>query len=146
MQHGQATTSFPAPTVPPCGAARLFLFAVRRMAAAGVDDAHAANALLATFGRRYRRPLVLLRAMMLELARVSDRKIMVAPCCCSRMTADEARLLLAIKDSDRNPAAAYEELSTLIASPAGLGALTCLQAVSQSFADLGHPLDLYDVR
>ena len=48
---------------------RLFLFVMRRMATAGVNDAHAANAMLGAFGRSYRRPLVLMRAMMLELAR-----------------------------------------------------------------------------
>ena len=143
MRHDHATTLSNTPAVPNSSATRTFLFVVRRMAAGGVSDAHAANMLLSVFGRRYRRALVLMRAMMLELARVSERKIMVAPCCCGRMTGDEARLLLAIKDSDRNPEAAYDEISTLLASPAGLGALTCLQAVNQCFADLGTPLDLY---
>ena len=51
--------------------------------------------MLGAFGRSYRRPLVLMRAMMLELARASSRKILVAPCCCARMTADEALDLVA---------------------------------------------------
>src|SRR3546814_8985449 len=61
---------------------RLFLYVMRRMATAGVNDAHAANAMLGAFGRSYRRPLVLMRAMMLEMARTSSRKILIAPCCC----------------------------------------------------------------
>ncbi|MGV3770221.1 MAG: DUF6628 family protein [Sphingobium phenoxybenzoativorans] len=122
---------------------RLFLFAVRRMAMAGVNDAHAANALLGTFGKSYRRPLVLLRAMMLEMARASSRKIMVAPCCCSKMTGDEALLMQAVSEGLSDPHAAYERVSELLASDAALGALTCVQAVAQSFADLGRPMEFY---
>jgi hypothetical protein len=122
---------------------RLFLFAVRRMATAGVNDAHAANAMLGAFGRSYRRPLVLMRAMMLELARVSSRKILVAPCCCARMTADEARLMQATGQALREPNSAYDELSVLLGNDHALGALTCLQAVAQAHNDLGRPLQLY---
>lgn len=122
---------------------RLFLFVMRRMASAGVDDAHAANALLGAFGRSYRRPLVLMRAMMLEFARMSSRKIMVAPCCCARMTTDEALMVRATGEALRNPQAAYDHVSALLGNDHALGALTCMQAVSQAHADLGRPLDLY---
>lgn len=122
---------------------RLFLFAVRRMATAGVNDAHTANAMLGAFGRSYRRPLVLMRAMMLELARISSRKILVAPCCCARMTMDEAQLMEATGLALKNPNAAYDGLTTLLGNDHALGALTCLQAVAQAHADLGRPLQLY---
>ena len=42
---------------------RLFLFVMRRMASAGVNDAHAANAMPGAFGRSYRRPLVLMPSL-----------------------------------------------------------------------------------
>ncbi|PZU59320.1 MAG: hypothetical protein DI547_06880 [Sphingobium sp.] len=122
---------------------RLFLFAMRRMASAGVNDAHAANALLGHFGKSYRRPLVLMRAMMLEMARVADRKILVAPCCCLRLTSDEAMLLQATSEGLNDPQSAYDRLSTLLSNTAALGALTCVQAVAQSFADLGRPVEFY---
>lgn len=122
---------------------RLFLFVMRRMASAGVDDAHAANALLGAFGRSYRRPLVLMRAMMLEFARMSSRKILVAPCCCARMTADEALMMRATGEALRDPHAAYEQVSALLGNDHALGALTCMQAVAQAHSDLGRPLDLY---
>ncbi|BAV63789.1 DUF6628 family protein [Sphingobium cloacae] len=122
---------------------RLFLFVMRRMASAGVNDAHAANAMLGAFGRSYRRPLVLMRAMMLELARASSRKIMVAPCCCARMTTDEALTMEAIGNALRHPHEAYEQVASLLGSDDALGALTCFQAVAQAHADLGRPLDLY---
>ncbi|MES2173936.1 MAG: DUF6628 family protein [Pseudomonadota bacterium] len=122
---------------------RLFLFVMRRMATAGVNDAHAANAMLGAFGRSYRRPLVLMRAMMLELARASSRKILVAPCCCARMTADEALMMQATGDALRDPNAAYEQVSELLGNDHALGALTCLQAVAQAHSDLGRPLDIY---
>ncbi len=119
---------------------RLFLFVLRRMASAGVNDA---NAMLGAFGRSYRRPLVLMRAMMLELARASSRKILVAPCCCARMTADEALMMEATGEALRDPDSAYEQVSALLGNDHALGALTCLQAVAQAHADLGRPLELY---
>jgi hypothetical protein len=143
MQNGEINQAMTDRAVPEDGGNRLFLFALRRMASAGVNDAHAANALLGSFGKSYRRPLVLMRAMMLEMARASGRKIMVAPCCCSRMTADEALLMQAVGEGLHAPQAAYDRLSLLLASDTALGALTCLQAVAQSFADLGRPMDFY---
>jgi hypothetical protein len=122
---------------------RLFLFVIRRMAAAGVNDAHASSALLGNFGISYRRPLILMRAMMLELARVSNRKILVGPCCYAGMTDDEARLTRIMAMGQQEPKTAYDELSVMLDSDAVLGALTCAQAVAQSYADLGCPIDFY---
>ncbi|MDI1295377.1 MAG: hypothetical protein PSY12_05750 [bacterium] len=122
---------------------RLFLFVMRRMATAGVNDAHAANAMLGAFGKSYRRPLILMRAMMLELARASSRRILVAPCCCARMTNDEGVMMQAIGDALRDPRNAYAQVTSLLGNDDALGALTCLQAVAQAHADLGRPLDLY---
>ena len=39
--------------MPHTSGSRLFLFAMRRMASAGVNDAHAANALLGNFGKSW---------------------------------------------------------------------------------------------
>lgn len=143
MAHGE-TTHFDLPRPIPGGYGnRLFLYVLRRMATAGVNDAHAANAMLGAFGRSYRRPLVLMRAMMLELARSATRKILVAPCCCARMTADEGLLMHAIGTALQDPHGAYDRVSTLLGSDDALGALTCLQAVAQAHGDLGRPLDLY---
>ena len=119
---------------------RLLLFVVRRMSFGGIRDAHAANALLGTFGRGYRRPLVLMRAMMLELARASARLILVAPCCCPRMTEDEMRIAGAALTALRDPGAAHFGLTLLLDNEAAIGALTCMQAVAQAFADAGRPL------
>lgn len=121
-------------------AASLAIFVMRRMAAHGVDDAYAANALLGVFGLRHRRPLVLLRAMMLEIARGSSRTIMVAPCCCTRMTRDECRLFEALAQANHNPRAAHRQLAALTGNMEALGPLTCVQAVAAAFADLGQPL------
>ena len=143
MAHGE-TSPIDLPRPMPTGYGnRLFLFVMRRLASAGVNDAHAANAMLGAFGRSYRRPLVLMRAMMLELARASSRKILVAPCCCARMTADEGMLMQATGEALRDPNAAYEQLSDLLGNDHALGALTCMQAVAQAHADLGRPLELY---
>src|SRR3546814_19785898 len=102
--------------------------------------------MLGAFGRSYRRPLVLMRAMMLEMARTSSRKILIAPCCCSRMTSDEALMMQAIGGALRSPRSAYEDVAALLGNDHALGALTCLQAVAQAHCDLGRPLDLYAAR
>jgi hypothetical protein len=73
----------PAPAEPE---QRLLLYAIRRIGAHGLNDAHAANAMLSTFGQSYRRPLILLRAFLAETARVSKLKVTIAACCCGRMT------------------------------------------------------------
>jgi hypothetical protein len=143
MAYGERS-SLDQPTPMPGGYGnRLFLYAMRRMASAGVNDAHAANAMLGGFGRSYRRPLILMRAMMLELARTSSRKILIAPCCCSRMTSDEALMMQAVGTALRSPRTAYDNIATLLGNDHALGALTCLQAVAQAHNDLGRPLDLY---
>jgi hypothetical protein len=143
MAHGETShIDLPRP-IPGGYGNRLFLYILRRMATAGVNDAHAANAMIGAFGRSYRRPLVLMRAMMLELARSATRKILVAPCCCARMTADEGMLMQAIGTALADPHGAYDQLSTLLGNDDALGALTCLQAVAQAHGDLGRPLHLY---
>ncbi|ODU21214.1 MAG: hypothetical protein ABS87_07525 [Sphingomonas sp. SCN 67-18] len=124
--------------------AQLALFTIRRMAIGGLTDAHAANALLGRFGKSYRRPLVLLRALMAELARGAKRPIVVAPCCCARMTQAETMLLSAITAANADAGYAHEQLSILSGTGDCIGALTSAQAVSQAFADLGQPLNPLD--
>jgi len=119
---------------------RLLLFGVRRVAAGGLNDAHAANAYLAAFGLGYRRPLILLRALMAELSRVSNRRILIAPCCCPRTTAAEASILDAVISAVEAPHQAHRLLCDTLGVENCLGALSSAQALGQAFADLGHPL------
>ncbi len=119
---------------------RLLLYAVRRLGAHGLMDAHAANALMGTFGQSYRRPLILLRALMLEMARTAQSHVMIAGCCCARMTQDEATLIEAISRANADPRAARILLENLLNEPHCLGALTTAQALDQAFSDLGKPL------
>ena len=120
---------------------RLLLFAIRRMAVGGTSDAHAAHAIFTGFGLSYRRPLVLLRALMAELARVSTVQLMVAPCCCSRMTRDEAMLLDLIAEAPTQPGQVHQAMGDLLRVRSCLGALGSAEAVASAFADLGMPLD-----
>lgn len=119
---------------------QLFLKAARLMAIGGVNDARAAALMLGWFGRNYRRPLVLMRAMMLELARVSQRKIQLAPPCSTRMTRDEAVMLRALGREEWQIERTHEDACELLAAGNALGAATCFQAVSTCFTDLGTPL------
>lgn len=141
--------SQPAPAMlphvaPDCPYTRLLLFAMRRMAAGGINDAHAAHALLGGFGLNFRRPLILLRAMMAEISRVSARKLTVAPCCCARMTDDEARMLAIVAGANSTPTGAALMLGDLLGIRSSLGVLTSAQAVNVAFADLGMPLERFD--
>lgn len=125
----------------PDGAAeRLLLFAIRRMALGGLDDAYAAHAMFTTFGRGFRRPLVLLRATMAEVSRVSAPALMIAPCCCPRITADERGLMTAIAEARVRPAAAHDRLAGLLRLHHSPAAAETARALSDAFADLGHPL------
>lgn len=119
---------------------RLLLFAIRRMAAGGIMDAHAAHAIFTGFGLGYRRPLVLLRALMAELSRVSTAQLKVAPCCCPRMTRDEAMLLDLIAEAPERPAHVHQAMGDLLRVRFCLGALSSAEAVANAFADLGMPL------
>lgn len=121
-------------------AERLLLVAIRRMAVGGLNDAHAANHLLGAFGLGFRRPLILLRALLAEMSRASTRSIMLAPCCCPRMTAAESQLLSAVAIATEQPHRAHQLLSLLLGVPNCLGTLSSAQAVGQAFADLGRPL------
>ena len=120
--------------------ALLLLHAVRRIAAAGLNDAHAANAFIGWFGLGYRRPLVLLRALMSEISRASKAKVLVAPCCCPRMTSAEAAILTAVSVAVSEPLRAHGLLCATLAVDNCLGALSSAQALGQAFADLGWPL------
>ncbi len=67
--------------LPECENARIALFAMRRMGANGLADARAAHTLFTAFGQSFRRPLVLLRALMADLAGTASGTIAIAPCC-----------------------------------------------------------------
>lgn len=126
--------------VPPCAHRKLLLFALRRVASSGLNDAFAANAFIGGFGQSFRRPLVLLRALMAEVSRISGRKLLIAPCCCPRMTASEAVLLATVADSRADPNAAHAALANMLGVRNCLGALSSAQALGLAFEDLGKPL------
>ncbi len=92
---------------------RSVLFAVRRMAAHGVRDVSAAWLILDVFSTGFRRPLVLLRAFMLELAHAATGPIRMAPCCAPRMTEHEGLILLALFGAAGDLAAAEDALAEL---------------------------------
>jgi len=95
---------------------RSVLFAVRRMAAHGVRDVSAAWLILDLFSTRFRRPLVLLRAFMLELAHAATGPIRVAPCCTPRMTEHEGLIMLTLFGAAGDMPAAEHALTRLTGS------------------------------
>lgn len=118
---------------------RLLLRTMRLMTVGGINDANAAALLFGRFGRAYRRPLVLMRALVLELARTSNRRITLAPPCCGRITRDEAVMLRALARPESEFAACHQDVRRLLGRDDALGATTCFQAVASCFADLGAP-------
>lgn len=128
--------------VPACPYSRLLLYAIRRMAAGGIGDAHAAHAMLTGFGLGYRRPLILVRALMAEISRVSSTTVKVAPCCCPRLSHAEHVLLGAIAGATDHPRRAHAAFAELLHIRECLGLVTSAQAVAASFADQGMPLQI----
>lgn len=126
--------------LPESNAARLLLLAVRRMGAHGLNDAVAANSYLSAFGRGFRRPLVLTRAFMAELAATATATIPIAPCCCARMTWAEASIVTAISEAERRPELSRVLLADLMAQRRADAIAASAAAVAAAFADAGMPL------
>ena len=125
---------------PACGSARIALFAMRRMGANGLEDAGAAHCLFSNFRQDFRRPLLLLRACMADLAGVANGPIAIAPCCCPRMTGAEAALLAVLSRVEGQPEAAHLLLADLLGARRIDGVLASAAAVAAAFADAGRPI------
>ncbi|GLT01960.1 hypothetical protein GCM10007897_33620 [Sphingobium jiangsuense] len=118
----------------------LFLKTARLMAIGGANDARAASVMMGWFGRNYRRPLILIRALMLEMARISERRIQLAPPCSNRLTRDEATMLRALGRPEWQIDRCHDDACALLSVDNALGAATCFQAVASCFEDLGAPV------
>jgi hypothetical protein len=136
-----ATSLLPHP-LPPCENARLALFAMRRMGAHGLADARASHTMFTAFGQGFRRPLVLLRALMADLAGTSAGTIAIAPCCCARMTPAEAAMLSVLARVETAPETARYLMADLLGVRRIDGVLASAAAVAASFADEGRPITL----
>jgi hypothetical protein len=119
---------------------RLVLRCLRRMAAHGIRDAQAALLILDSFGIHFRRPLVLLRAFVAELAQGAERRITMAPCCAMRMTLDEARIVGVLASAVDDPDSARHQLQLLTASCAIASPLSLAAAFNETLTALGRPM------
>lgn len=126
--------------LPTCSNARIALFAIRRMGAQGLHDARASHALFTAFGQRFRRPLLLLRTLMADLATTASGTIAIAPCCCARMTPAESALLTIIARVEVAPDLARHLLADLLGVRRVEGVLASVGAVAAAFADEGRPI------
>ena len=124
--------------LPDQNGARTLLFALRRMGVHGLRDAHAAHAMLSRYGLHYRRPLLLMRALLVEIAQAARGRVTLAPCCAVRMTADERSILAAIADPEAAPAA----LLPLLASPHCARPAEMAGALAETLAEIGDPIRL----
>lgn len=122
--------------------AQLAIFAFRRLGAHGVQDGIAVDAMLRSFGHGFRRPLTLLRAMMIDLAATATSPIQIAPCCCRRLTSAEHAVLTILARAETTPGSARVLLADLLAVRRVDGALASMTAVAQAFADAGRPITL----
>lgn len=119
---------------------RLLLLAIRRMGAHGLADAHVAQSFVTAFGGGFRRPLVLARSFMAELAATATTTIAIAPCCCARMTWAEGALLTAISQAECRPDAARLLLADVMAERRADAIVASAAALSAAFADAGMPI------
>lgn len=126
--------------LPACPNARIALFAIRRMGAHGLADARAAHTLFTMFGQDFRRPLVLMRALMADLASHASGQIAIAPCCCARMTAAEAALIAILAQLEIAPQKARFLMVDLLGIRHVDGVLASAAAVGAAFADEGRPI------
>ena len=120
--------------------ARLLLFGVRQMGARGLDDACAAHSFMTAFGKDFRRPLILLRTLMVELSAATAGSIQISPWCCARLTPAEAGLLDVLRHSMTNEQTAGLLLADLLGTRDATGPLATATALAIAFADLGLPL------
>jgi hypothetical protein len=134
-----AATTLPNP-LPGCVNARIVLFVLRRMGAHGLGDAHAAQALLNVFGESFRRPLLLLRTFMADVAAASLCPISIAPNCCVRMTVAESAILTILARCEAAPETAQFLLADLLGTRRVNGVLASATAVASAFADAGRPI------
>jgi len=128
--------------MPAAPGARLALFAFRRLGAHGLDDAVTAQAMLTAFGQGFRRPLVLMRAMMADLAASAVVPIAIAPCCCVRTTHAEHAMLTIFARAETAPDSARLLLADLLGVRHADGVFACVTAVATAFADTGRPIEV----
>ncbi len=140
MTSTQAITHALPHTLPEDADMRLVLFAIRRLGAHGLHDACAAHAFVTAFGEAFRRPLVLMRAFMLDVAGTATQPIAIAPGCCARATASEAALLDVLARAGTNPEKARLLLADQLGTRAVDGVLASAAAVAAAFADAGRPI------
>lgn len=126
--------------LPACPNTRVALFAIRRMGGHGLADARAAHALFSTFGEGFRRPLMLLRALMADMAASAAGPIAIAPCCCARMTHAEQALATVLARIEMAPETARLLLADLLGIRRVDGVLASAAAVAAAFADEGRPI------
>lgn len=126
--------------LPACPHARIALFAIRRMGAHGLADARASHTLFTMFGQDFRRPLILMRTLMADLAAHASGQIAIAPCCCARMTAAEAALMTILSQMEAAPQKAHFLMTDLLGVRRVDNVLASAAAVSAAFADEGRPI------
>ena len=134
-----STHALPHP-LPECPNARVVLFAMRRMGANGLSDARTAHGFFTAFGEAFRRPLMLMRALMADMATNAAVPIAIAPCCCARMTAAERTMLTILARVETAPDTARLLLGDLLGVRRVDAVLASVAAVATAFADDGRPI------
>lgn len=129
----------PAPSDQPT---RMLLIAARRMAVHGLYDASAAMLMVQAFGIHFRKPLVLLRAFLMETSAAASGDIRIAPCCLPRMTMQEGSMMAAIANAIVQPDLAVSHLAHLTGQSSTGGLFVTVQALSMSLAECGRPVVL----
>jgi hypothetical protein len=123
---------------------RVVLVAVRRMAIHGLYDASASLLMMRELGLHFRKPLLMLRVLMLEISHMARTPVAVAPCCALRMTAHEQDILRALSAALQDPALAEHALLRLTSGAPTAGLLATTTVAAQALAEAGRPLEWPD--
>lgn len=119
---------------------RLFLLLLRRMVMFGINDATCASVLITAGGTAWRKPLMMMRALVMEVARHSHRKISINPPCAIRTSRDEQAMLRILTVGKADPARSHRDTAVLLGRVDSLSPLGCFYAVADAFSDIGLPL------
>ena len=123
-----------------CPDARLALFVMRRIGAHGLQDACAVQAMVNGFGVGFRRPLMLARALMIDLTATATGAIAIDPCCCARIMSAQHSLLAVLASAGTRPELPLLLLQDLLGSRRVDGTLASAAALEAAFADAGRPI------
>lgn len=115
------------------------LLALRRLAAAGLDDDHARRLLADQFGAGHVRLLALAQLMIVRLADGATRTVMLAAPCCLALSGDEVALVAVIEAAATGDDAAAHAWLDFVSAAHRAGVVEVAAALGAAACDTRPP-------